>query len=244
MSKKLTLACMALVAFAAFALPATASASPRLCETIENTCVGHTLATGVKIHAHNVGNTLMTNGGATLVTCTAATMTGTLTRNDATAVEGTIEKATFTGTGAGGKCTSALAGDTTVTTKPSEGEAAWNGLPWCVKASGAADTFTVRGGACSEASRAITFVLHTSNIGTCRYTRSTAVEGTLTTHTSSSEDAVLTVSGTGEEGITKTKFTKEAGSGVLCPETGTLDMSFTMTTDNEPTFTTLYIENV
>ena len=33
MSKKLILACMAVVAFAAMALPAIASASPELCET-------------------------------------------------------------------------------------------------------------------------------------------------------------------------------------------------------------------
>jgi hypothetical protein len=239
MSKKLILACMALVALAAFALPAAASAKPRLCETEGATCT--TLATGVKIHAHNVGIfKITTSNTSVLLECSTATMTGTLTKNNAEDIEATIESATFTGTGAGGKCTSALLGNTTITTRPAAGET-WIGLPYCLTAGGAEDKFSVRGGACNEAARAITFVLHTTNIGVCRYTRSTAIEGTFTTHTSSSEDAILTISHVPEGAA---KFTKEAVSGVLCPEAVWWDLQMTLTTDNSPTFTTLYIENV
>jgi hypothetical protein len=237
MGKKLILACAALVALAAFALPATASAKPRLCETVGANC--ETLATGKKIHAHQVGASKLTakdekGNTITLVECSAATATGTLTKNNAEAVEGTIESASFTGTAASGKCTSALGGPTLVTTSPVAPEA-WNGLPWCLSASGTEDKFTVRGGACNETTRAITFVLHTTNIGVCRYARTSGVEGTFTTHTSSTEDAVLTVAGA--------EVAKD-GSGVLCPNIGFLDTTFTLTTDDSPTFTTLYLENV
>jgi hypothetical protein len=231
MGKKLILAGMALVALAAFALPASASANPRLCETEGATCT--TLGTGVKITSHLVEVSKLTASGAVLVECTEANLTGTLTRNDATAVEGNIESATFSGTDTGGKCTSPLGGGATSVTT-TEG----NGVPWCVRAAGTEDKFTVRGGKCSEELRPITFVIDTTNFGVCRYTRSTAIEGTLTTHTSSSEDAVVTVtSGANSE------FTREATSGVLCPTTGTLDMKVTLTTDNEAK-TTLYAENV
>jgi hypothetical protein len=231
MSKKLILAGMALVALAAFALPATASAKPRLCETEGGTCT--TLGAGVKITSHLVTVAKITAGGATLVECTEAALTGTLTRNDATAVEGNIEIASFSGTIAGGECTSPLgAGGIGVTT--TEG----NGVPWCVRAAGTEDKVTIRGAKCSEELRPITIVLDTTNFGTCRYTRSTAVEGTLTTHTSSSEDGIITItSGANSE------FGREATSGVLCPERITLDVSLTLTTDNEAK-TTLYAENV
>ena len=51
MSKKLTTACLALSALAAFALPAVASASPEITHP-----TGTRLATGTKITGTNVGN--------------------------------------------------------------------------------------------------------------------------------------------------------------------------------------------
>lgn len=236
MGKKLILVCIAVVVLAAFALPSTASAKPRICETNGSVC--ETLATGVKWHVHG------TIGGLWIslnpfVLCVTVTITGTLTKNNAEAVEGTAESASFTGSEAEGKCKGELgAGPTRVTMSPAAGEE-WKGTPYCLKASGTEDKFTIRGGACNEASRAITIVLHTTNFGTCRYTRSNAIEGTFTTHTSSSETAVLSVArGSNSE------FTKEAPSGVLCPNTSTLEMQAKLTTDNSPTFTPLYIENV
>jgi hypothetical protein len=229
MGKKLILACMAVVALAAFALPAVASATPRLCETEGATCT--TLGTGVKIHASNVGATKFISGGVTLVECTSATLTGTLTQNNAEGIKGDVETASFTGAEAGGKCKSSFGGATAVDTNIG------NGVPYCLTASGATDTVSVRGNSCTAETRSITFVLTTTNIGTCRYSRAAAFTGTITTHTSSSEDAVGTLAPAG------TEFTKEEGS-VLCPASGGLEMKFTLTTDNSPTFTTLYIENV
>lgn len=234
MGKKLILACMAVVALAAFALPAAASATPRLCETVGEKCetlVVPAPPATLKIRAHNVGPTLFTTGGATLVECTSAVLTGTLTENNATAVKGDVETAEFTGEEAGSKCKSSFGGATAVDTNIG------NGVPYCLTASGATDTVSVRGGACTAAARSITFVLTTTTIGTCKYSRATAFTGSITTHTSSSEDAIGTLEESG------TKFEKEEG-GVLCPASGGLVMKFTLTTDNSPTFTTLYIENV
>jgi hypothetical protein len=229
MSKKLILACMALIAFAAMALPAIASATPRLCETNGSVC--ETLATGVKIRAHNVGPINFTSGGTTLYECSTATLTGTLTQNTAEGVKWDVETAEITGAEAGGKCKSGFGGPTSFDTNIG------NGVPWCMTASGATDTVSVRGNSCTAEVRSITFVLTTTNIGTCKYSRAAAFSGSITTHTSSSEDAVLTLAPAG------TEFTKEEGS-ILCPASAGLEMKFTLTTDNSPTFTTLYFENV
>ncbi len=218
MSKKLITACVAVVALAAFALPAVASASPQLTHP-----TGTRLATGVTIKGTNVGALLLTStAGAVLTECSSATMTGTLTKNNGTEVEGTISSAVFTGTEASGACTKL--GGAQVTTNVG------NGTPWCLSAlsSYATDEFQVRGGGCGEASRSITFVLDSGTAGVCKYSRSTPVKGTFTTDTTG--DAILTTTGAGETGVTDTLFTKEEG-GVLCPSDGTLDLSFTLETD-------------
>jgi hypothetical protein len=247
MGKKLILACAALVALAAFALPAVASAKPALCETEGSVC--KTLATGVKIRAHNVGNTKLKSDPASgeptvLSECTSASMTGELTKNSEGIIEGTITTATFEGEGEVFKgmkqCTKGLALTATTNGNNVDGENVENGTPWCVKGVAANDEFSLRGGACNEAARKITFILHTVTAGECKYERAEPVIGTYTTHTSTTEDAVLSV--TSKEGTTAdTTFKKEAG-GVLCPATGTLEMSLTLETDVAGT-SPLFIEN-
>lgn len=215
MSKKLIMACLSVVALAAFALPATASASPELCETVEGVCVK---VTGTpKIRAHSVGATVnFVTGGTTLVECTSSEMTGTLTTNSGTEIKGDIESASFSGAEAGGKCRSSFGGATAVDTNIG------NGVPWCLSTTGE-DKYSVRGNSCTLASRSITFVLTTTNIGTCKYNRTTALTGTYTTH--STGDAILTAAPNAT-----TEFTKEEGS-ILCPGSGTLEMQFTLETD-------------
>jgi hypothetical protein len=230
MHKKLITACMALVALAAFALPATASAvnDPDITHPT-NTLLG----TPTKIKATNVGVTKMLSpGGSVLVECSVATMTGTLTKNDGAGnVEGTIENTTFAGTGTlreGEKeCTGSF-GNVTVHTNIG------NGTPWCLRSTStmATDKFQVRGGSCSEEARSITFVLTSTTVGTCKYNRTTAIEGEYTTHP---EDAVLHL-----KPSTLTEFTKEEG-GFFCPGAGQLEMSFTLETDTTPTADPLYI---
>jgi len=237
MSKKLITACLGVLALAAFALPANAFA---VSATLTHP-TGTALATGNKLTGTNIGKTLLKtdDGSATLSECTKATLTGTLTKNSAGHIEGNITTATFSGEGAefnGMKECIGLAGlgNLTPTTNGThegvkvDGEDVENGTPWCMTAGGelAANTFTVRGGTCSQASRAITFILDSTGAGECKYTRSTAITGTYTTDTTG--DAVATIL----PNATST-FTREAG-GVLCPTAGTLSMTFTLETDTSP----------
>jgi hypothetical protein len=93
--KKLITACLALMALAAFALPAAASAinDPTLTEN------GSSVPVGAKIVLTNIGNSLFqtTSGGTTLTTCTTAKITGKVLKNANGTVEGTIETATLSG---------------------------------------------------------------------------------------------------------------------------------------------------
>ena len=226
MSKKLILACMAVAAFAAFVLPATASAGAALCETEAGVC--KTIPTGVAIEATSEGPTKFVSGGTTLVECSTATMTGTLLKNGPV-IEGNISVATFTGTEAGGKCKSSFGGATAVDTNIG------NGVPYCLKSVEGKDEWTLRGNSCTLASRSITFVLTTTNIGTCKYNRTTPITGHFNTHEVAAAQATLTAT----PGTT-TEFTKEEGS-FLCPSTGSLDMKFILETENAAA-TPLYIE--
>lgn len=200
MSKKLIAACMALAAFAALAIvPAAASASPTLTFP-----TGTKASTGLTLTGTNVGETVMT--GAFNVRCTTSHMHGTVTENSGTSIKGNITAASFSGSGTGGDCTSAF-GSTKVEV---------TSLPWCLS-SGKEDKFEVRGGLCSEASRAIKFTLEITGTGPCRYEKS-SVAGTFKTHP---EDAVLTIS---------EQEAKLYEGGFFCPSSGKLDMTFTLET--------------
>jgi hypothetical protein len=204
MYRKLLAAFMAAFALAAV-VPAMASAAPEVTFP-----TGTTLAAGSAITAKNVGETVMT--GAFNVRCTTAHMKGTLTENSGTSIKGDITTATFSGTGTGGDCTSAL-GSTRVEV---------NSLPWCLSANNkmAADEFQVRGGACTAAAAGIKFILEVTGTGPCEYERSTTtgpIKGTFTTH--STGDALLTIS--------EQEAVKIAG-GFFCPSSGKLDMTFTL----------------
>jgi len=218
MSKKLMTGLLALIALAAMALPAVASASPELVETTSGG-VSHRLATGVAIRGTNVGVTKMTDAsGNTLVECTTAQMDGTLNTNTGTDIAGTINTATFSGTGTGGVCTGFFGSNATVTTNVG------NGTPWCLSAGGklGSDVFSLRGNGCASAIRSITFVLDTS-FGQCKYERpaSTAVTGTFVTDSSGQEATATT---------TKSEFPAEAGNPFGCPTVGYLDMTFRLET--------------
>ena len=255
MSKKLITACMALVALAAFALPAAASASPVVTHptgTVLNPETGE--CTGVKkticIKATNIGNAkLLTDpaeGTATLpmTECSTVTMTGYLEKNTGGVIEATIHTATFEGTGGVispgtmHECTgfNGLGNLTpTVNGGGTDGESISNGTPWCLK-SGASDTFTIRGGACTAESRKITFVFdstkssHPTEFNQCKYERANAVEGTFTTDTTG--DAILSVKpGSTTAERAKITFTGETGNSIECPARYTFEMSFTLETD-------------
>jgi len=228
MSKKLILACMAVAAFAAFVvLPATASAT-RLCETTTDDVTCDNIAINQNIRGHLTGNSVMTDAnGNTLLTCSTAEITGLLTKNSGGVVEGDIETAHFTGTGANGECTGSF-GNVTVDTNIG------NGVPWCLSVNNS-DTFKLRGNSCTKETRSITFVLTSTTVGTCKYNRTAAAEGTITTDETAgtSEDA--------EGTLTAVEWTKEEG-GILCPSVGRLDMTFTLETDKSPATEPLWLK--
>jgi len=237
----------ALAVSATLTHPTGTALAPKFNGEKSKTCAeGGTCLTGT-----NIGNTFLKSddGSATLSECATAVITGSLTKNANGHIEGDITTATFFGEGAelnGMKECVGLAGlgnltPTTNGTHPTctgtpeqcpvekiDNEDVANGTPWCLTAGGelAANTFTVRGGTCSESARAITFILDSTGAGECKYTRSAAVTGTYTTDTTG--DAILTIA----PNATST-FTKEAG-GVLCPTAGTLSMQFTLETDVTP----------
>jgi hypothetical protein len=104
MKSKLIAACMALAAFAAIVLPASASASPVLTEN------GVKVAVGASITALNEPgiNTVFT--GPFNVSCNYTHLVGTVTENSGTSIKGKIPVggSTFKGTAASEDCTSAL----------------------------------------------------------------------------------------------------------------------------------------
>lgn len=228
MTKKIILACMAVVAFAAFVVPASASAAanePVLTE--EGVRVAHATpgTPGPKIRAHLVGSSLLQEtGGTTLFTCNSGEMTGEVTENTGGTVEGKITFAHFTGTGNGNDCTGSFAVlgvQTKVTTLVSEAN------PWCLSSTPLmlADEFQVT--KCGGGK--ITFILDVTGVGECKYEATGAIKGTYTTETTG--DAILTVTSTSAA----SGFTLESGSAGACKTSGKLNMAFTLETDVEGT---------
>jgi hypothetical protein len=221
MSKKLITACMALVALAAFALPAVASATndPDLTHP-----TGTLLATSTAIRATSTSIIkLKDSSGNTLTECSTGDFNGTLTKNDGSNVEGSIESSTFSGTGASGECTSTFGGITVDTN-------IGNGTPWCVRSTSTmvTDEVQIRGNSCANAARSITFVLTSTTVGTCKYNRVEPIKGTYTTH--STGDAIITVTAAGATGSSDAEFLKEEG-GIFCPGAGRLEGSWTLETN-------------
>ena len=256
MSKKLITACMALFALAAFALPASASAATNV-ELTHPT--GTKLAAGVKIKGTNVGNTIF-QAGIIKVECSTAVFTGVLNRNNEEfpsgsgthRTEGTIETATFSGTGTGtpGDCTpNSFPGPYKVTTNVG------NGVPFCLFTHDTfnADEVKLKGNSCSSPTeRNITFVLHATSLGKeCKYIRHLTTEtresGTGTgpgpiigsydtdTPANNNSDAIITLKNSGEN----TTFEGEKTNDFSCPGNGFLEMSVTLETD-EATAKPLY----
>jgi len=236
MHTKLALAGMALVAFAALAVaPASSMASSaKICETTVNgEC--HAVAVGAKVRDHILPGTvvkLFTPLGT--VECTAASTTGTVVKNEEAVSEGTMETATFTGTGEGGKCTSPF------------GQFQWttnvgNGVPYCIKfIAGVNDEVQIRGNSCANAARSLTFVFDLAGGVVCKYNRAAGspIIGKFTTDTSpETSDLVVHI----PRSETGSKFTKEEG-GILCPSSGETEVSATFETDASPSTEPLYIK--
>ncbi|HET9677323.1 MAG TPA: hypothetical protein VFP21_07465 [Solirubrobacterales bacterium] len=204
MHKKLMLACMAIAAFAAFVVAPAASATPVLTEN------GVAVSNGASIKGTNTGNTLFTiQGFKEPVECTHAEFKGTLTANTGTTIAGEIPQSTganytFSGTGAGGDCTSPI-GDI----KPTLISAL------CLHAAKGSDNVTING--CG--SNPVTFRLDSTTGLTCNYSVS-FLTGTYST----TGDATINLS--------EQEAVLEKNESFLCPGAGKLDMDFDLyTTD-------------
>jgi hypothetical protein len=230
MYKKLIMVCMAVAAFAAFVMPAVASASPELTHPTGTTyCPKDEAGKECLVTGTNVGNWVLKSSLGN-IECNSVVLTGTLTENSGTSIKGDINSATFGNTGTGGDCTGPLGTSIAVTTNVG------NGVPWCLSANNtmAADEFQVRGGACTAESRSITFVLHITGGRTCYYNRTAVVKGTFTTDTTG--DAILSFS---EQEWT---LEKEEGSGLIpCPSSGKLNGAATLETDTKASADPMFI---
>ncbi|HET9152974.1 MAG TPA: hypothetical protein VFN85_02520 [Solirubrobacterales bacterium] len=224
MSKKLIIACMALVSLAAFALPAVASAAnkPTLVETPTSTETLH-VEPGSKIISTNSGETFFWNTGATTkqVTCNKAVMTGTVLKNSEGTIEGEITSSIFQGTGAISadnnlpECTGSF-GNAYVTVS----------TPMCIRSTPvmAEDEFQVTGGKCGTEGK-VTFTIGSTTVGACKYLSTGPVKGTFTTNET---ETTLTVTNTN----TASGAELEEG-GFFCPSSGQLQMSFHLWTDTK-----------
>lgn len=241
MTRKLTAACMTLAACTAFvALPTIASATTNVTVTHPT---GTVLGVGAKITGTNVGEVKF-NGGAIVVSCTSAVLTGTLQKNNKAEVgfnetAATLETATFSGTGAGGECTSnsGFWGNAKITT------GVGNGLPFCLttRTNYAADEFRIRGGECPGVTRSITFAIDFPKLGIeCKYERTTPTGPMVGTYRTDTEptpsDAIFDLKAGAE-----TTFKVEEGQSGFCPNEESLEMSITFETDEKAPAAPLYI---
>jgi hypothetical protein len=192
MHKKLIMACMAIAAFAAFVVAPAASASPVL------TSEGKVVPVGTSITGKNTGAITFTGGFN--VACSSADLSGTVTKNSENQIKGEIPVggASFTGTGTGGDCTSALGNvKVTVNTK------------LCMETKGTTvDTETITGCGAS-----VVFTLEITGTGPCKYSTASITD----TYTTNITPASTTVS---------EQEAKKSEGGFFCPSSGKLDMVF------------------
>jgi hypothetical protein len=226
MTRKLVMACMAVAAFAALALPAAASASPVLTEN------GVAVATGKKIVGTQVGTSTFTSTDGTRkqLVCSTGTLTGELTANTGSLIEGKVTSMLFGGTGGTNpnepqepECTGESGfGNATVTGVVS------TKAPWCLKTIGS-DQWTLAGCATEK----IKWLMVTTLAGTCEYESTAHLVGT---HSTGGTDGTMTATGETHNGTggNTNGFSKIAGS-FLCPSSGTVDMTFTLETDETTT---------
>jgi hypothetical protein len=210
-------ACMALVAFAAFAVgPATASAEnkPQLLES------GTALATGAKIVGTNVGSTFFTDtSGNTLVDCSTTKLAGTVTKNTIGAVEGEITTFDFSSTGA----VSAHNGLNECTGSFGNAYYTLSTLPLCLRSTStmATSEFQVSSGKCAGGGK-VKFIMGSTTIGECEFESGGVLKGDYKTNTS--EITIRsTAAGSGSKLIR---------GGFFCPASTMLKMTFKLETEN------------
>ncbi|HEV2858069.1 MAG TPA: hypothetical protein VGW80_06675 [Solirubrobacterales bacterium] len=214
MHKKLIVSCMVLAAFAAFVMPATASATnnPDLTEGVVRVGVGQ------KINGTLVGlaGFMATDGTTVQVSCNNALLTGSVTANSAGTVDASISTADFWGVLA-------------VSSHNNKGEcegsfgAAYITVPKTplTIASGptmVTDEFQVT----DSSGSTVTFIIGSTTAGACEYKTAGPVKGDLTTGATTVLTTRNTAAGSGASKVS---------GGFLCPTSGQLRMSFYLETD-------------
>lgn len=203
MHKKIMLACMALVAFAAFAIvPAMASAAPTLKEGTT------TLAVGAEIAGTQDGTeawVFTTSSGN--VSCNEVRFAGVVTENPG--AKGTVKTASFKNNGST-SCPTTIFGVSSMVVTPK--------VPWCLSST-VLGTVKLVGGECGGKASGVKFVLDPNVGGECEYEKA-EVTGT---YTAGSEP--LTADFTGN-------VFKLVRSTTLCPSEGTLDGKAILETPN------------
>jgi hypothetical protein len=218
MAKKILVFVAAIMALAVVPAAASATNSP---EAVESG--GTKVPVGSKILATNTETVKLTDvNGNTVLSCGKAWLTGEVTKNDGSNVEGTISGAEFHNVEST-TCSGIIGSDVQVTPHPGSNPST-NGLPWCIRSTSTMATheFQVRGNSCSGLTRPIRFVLHAPFANECVYQRTAAIPGTFTTGIGSTTLA-----------ISKVEFERLSGSSP-CPDKGFLDMRFTLHTDVSP----------
>jgi len=243
MNKRTLIVCVAFAISAALTVAASASAVQLTFPT------GTKLATGGKLQTTNVGNFFFKGfKPETSQTCTSMISTGTLTHNGSEDITTEITSLTFRGTATAERCTLTTGPTMNVTTNYEEGGKKV-GVPYCLTSTTGTDKWTMPGGACGGAPRAIKFKvdLYSSEpdpeteiftlLATCVYEKAN-LAGTFATDTGLGQDALLTFS---EEGV----FKRTELSNILyfqsCPEETKLIATATMETDTTSAADPLYI---
>jgi hypothetical protein len=211
MAVRLFKALMTVTVLTAFVSATSASAAP-----VVTYPTGTVLGVGSKLVGTNLGEIVFGTSFGN-VTCNKATITGTLVTNSTAAgSKAEITSASFTGSGAGGECTT-WTGGTTVNANP-----ATNGLPWCVEETGANDEGKKRGGGCGSLARPIRFALVFTSIGTCTYQRASAAVSIIRTDTEGGGSATITLS--------EQEWARFEG-GFACPSSGKISLTYAVETD-------------
>jgi len=211
MYKKLILSCMAVAAFAAFVLPATASAATA-------TDPEH-VKVGASITSKNTGNAIFmrTDGVTPEVTCSTIHATGSVTKNSEGVFSATISTFNFSGTAplnphnGLNECTSSSIGSSFITVA---------NLPLTITTVAPGDNFYLFG----KNGGKVKFIIGSTVIGECEYEATNpAISGTYTTSVTTVFTPSNTQAGSGSKLIR---------GGFFCPTSAQLFMSFNFQTTN------------
>jgi hypothetical protein len=208
MFKKLIMSCMAVAAFAAFVLPASASAATMYDAN------GNVVA-GAGITATNIGKTnfMQTNGTTVQVECSTAHLAGTATSPSGT-LKASITSAKFEGT----EPVSAHNFLTECTTSFGGAYITVANLPLTLEQVAGTDNFQVTGNGANK----VRFIIGSTVAGACEYeSTGAAITGSFTTAGTTVATINNTQAGSGSKLIK---------GGFLCPTSGQLQMSFLIET--------------